>query len=550
MKRATLIPALAGAALAVAGHTAASAETAPAVEAAPPEPLTARTDYHETWGGQFVAKVYTEALGRLPTSEEWRAGVARVTGRSCTRGNLGRFAAEIFASPNYAGLRYSPRAKALTLGRALLNRDPDLARVARWSVALRTRSAGEMAARLARTRAFAALVPRICAAAPYGWDGTSRSPLAWRPTGNFAGGRAIALQRRLDRAGARGGGTVYLDPDAVVTVEAGESIYVPPRVTLATWGVGSRRRYAEMARIVRIEAPDPAHPGLAQLVRIGPRATLRHVWVDGNRPRFARFAEAMNIRVLGSGGRILECRSSDPVGSAGLQLFDGVVRAIAADNLVTAYATSHYRTSRGAERWTDGINVAARRAQVYSNEVVDATDLGIVVFADIRGWRAQLSQVFHNTIVNAGNSAFGALGFEPRAGTGATVPFSAAGEAAAIRDNTLWTSPTAHVHMGLVLGSRAWWGERGNVGRGATAERNRTPEGLELRAGYGIAVDGMDEARVEGNELAVALGPWVRAGCGFVPALVAARPLHTTCADGRARGAIFDAVAGAADDPY
>lgn len=65
-------------------------------------------------------------------------------------------------------------------------------------------------------------------------------------------------------------------------------------------------------------------------------------------------------------------------------------------NLVTAYSSSHFN-----QDWSDGLSVACEHATVQDNTVIDATDVGIVLF---RAYPAvQQSTVADNTILNAGN---------------------------------------------------------------------------------------------------------------------------------------------------
>ncbi|HEX3947341.1 MAG TPA: hypothetical protein VHW47_06525, partial [Acidimicrobiales bacterium] len=78
---------------------------------------------------QYVAKAYTELLGRAPTPSEWAAAVRYFRQAGCSAGSLRRFGDRLVTSKEYR-LDYpvGPRtagAIVLTLYRFVLNREPD-----------------------------------------------------------------------------------------------------------------------------------------------------------------------------------------------------------------------------------------------------------------------------------------------------------------------------------------------------------------------------------------------------------------------------------------
>jgi hypothetical protein len=141
---------------------------------------------------------------------------------------------------------------------------------------------------------------------------------------------------------------------------------------------------------------------------------------------------------------------------------------------------------------------------------------------------AQISTVTGNTIVSAGNSAFGALAFDPLYSPAYPVNPNFTG--ASINANSLWSSPNTHFVIGLAVGSRAWFGTRfsinglistGNIGHGASATHNTTA-GVQTYFGEGVTVSGMESATVQGNTFSAMPIPqsWTNCPTGNVLASV------------------------------
>src|SRR5690606_6494719 len=118
------------------------------------------------------------------------------------------------------------------------------------------------------------------------------------------------------------------------------------------------------------------------------------------------------------GSQVRFSRTDNSRGWSSLLLYGSHERGVACTdalveyNLITAYSSYHYNTSV-SEPWTDGITNACDNATIRYNQIVDASDVAIVSFATGGN---QSSQVYSNTILNAGNSSYGALGFDPNSG--------------------------------------------------------------------------------------------------------------------------------------
>src|SRR6185295_14795595 len=128
---------------------------------------------------------------------------------------------------------------------------------------------------------------------------------------------------------------------------------------------------------------------------------------------------------------------------------------------ITVYSSNHYDGS-----WADGLSLGCENSSVHDNGIVDATDVGIVVFTAYPA--NQRSIVEGNQVISAGNSAYGAYAFDPL-DRGVTPNFTGA----RFSYNSMWTSPNTHFIIGLAVGTRAWF-YNGAVGFGGEFSNNTT----------------------------------------------------------------------------
>jgi hypothetical protein len=135
---------------------------------------------------------------------------------------------------------------------------------------------------------------------------------------------------------------------------------------------------------------------------------------------------------------------------------------------------------------------------------VDASDAAIVVFQG--GTVTQRSIVRNNIILSAGNSAYGALIFDPVF----PVDWSAMNPdftGSSFTQNTLWTGPYTHFDIAIAVGTMAWYYSAGGlIGTGGQAVENTSGQET-IRCNNGIAVDGMLDTTVDGNTLQMELVP-------------------------------------------
>ncbi len=466
--------------------------------------------------GQFVAKLYTEGLGRAPDPAGWSVFLGGIRAAGCSRESLAQAARTIYTSGEF-DMQYPANeyaARVLTLYRGVLNRNAEQQGLDGWAAGLSAHAITwpQVVDAFVAGPEFDGLANSICTSPAttnyFGPVGPPTLPLSGE---GFPDDPAIdlndpeqvttALQRQLRDTARQGGGTVLLKQKVVLRLN--RTLTVPSGVTLMTSGAPTPRSYALQARLERW--------GLfnSEVIRVDPGARLTNVWVDGQvlRPQPQLQRPGMtNIEVEGGNGtEVSGTKVENSFGFSNIQVIgsgEGVPcqNALIASNLVTAYSSSHQPLPGpypdGEPVFADGITVSCEHATVVNNQVVDATDVGIIVFH--AGGANQRSQVYGNTVLSAGNPGYGAYVAE----TGS----HAAGEGIAthgflgtsFHDNTYWTSPNTHVDFGLAVGTRAWWGDLVDLGTGAEFRRNGMA-GNTAVVSTGIVVMGMQNATVQEN---------------------------------------------------
>jgi hypothetical protein len=425
--------------------------------------------------GQFVARHYTEALGVAPAAPEWQAAIVELETAGCERRTLKAFGKALYVSPAYESLDYSNAERVLTAYRGILAREPD---AAGFTTALEFLDAGGLWADWLDTLydgiEFSRLVPVYCG----GGSAGAGTVAAFAVAGQFEPGES--LQTRL--AAARPGEIVSLRPGWVIALHT--TLVIPPGVTLQTAGTPGLSQYARMGRLVR------AAPFDGPLVELGSGAKLVNVWVSGERHVVGPSPRAVNVRLQGDGSEVHAIKSEASAGWTSIAVIgaaDGFpCRAlVVGENLVTNYSGSHESAP------TDGISVSCEDTAVQSNDIVDASDVGIAVFGtEVAGQR---SVVTDNRVIAAGLSAYAALAFLPG---GAADSFAGATMTA----NELWTSPAQHFDIGIAVGSAPWDGEPDTLGTGAVVTNNSTAT-IAANLDAALVVDGMRDATVLGNAL-------------------------------------------------
>jgi uncharacterized protein DUF4214 len=456
---------------------------------------------------QYIAKMYSEIFGRAPDSAAWNSALGYFEPNGCSQRTLTVWGAPFFSSAEFQSLKYDHAATALLLYRAILNREPDSAGYSRYLQLLEDgTSLDAVVSMFFGSSQFSALVPHICGGSSYSFA-TLGGGLAIRiPTSGMGGYENLAeaqLQALLDSAGA--GTAVYLTQQSVVYVT--EPLRIPGGVTLATYGLPAPHEHAKMARLVRASAFDGPMVQINLDDSPGPSGILKNIWVDGQRGKSSTYVHgAINVEIYGGNGAAVEANFiANSLGWSNVHSYgsaDGrsCARNIITNNLITAYPSLHF-----GGNYTDGLSIGCENTLVQGNQIVDATDVGIVVFTAAPA--TQRSTVIANTVVSAGNSAFGALAFDPLYSPKYPVNPNFIG--ASFANNSVWSGPNTHFIIGVAVGSRPWYGSHaiingiastGNIGFGASA-RSNTTAGVQTNFGEAITVSGMDAATVQSNTL-------------------------------------------------
>jgi hypothetical protein len=271
------------------------------------------------------------------------------------------------------------------------------------------------------------------------------------------------------------------------------------------------------------------------LIVMQPGSTVRNVWVDGGRDRFDKKKLPRdpnpiddvypNINYIGGdGGVIRGVRSHAPLSATHIQAYPYPFSSPAApaavyagavlidDDLTTGYAHSHYSDGTPIP-WADGISNHISRAKITRNDIVDPTDVGIVIFSHNND--NQGSTASNNVIVHAGHSAYGSLGFDAHNCT--AVPRTACNfSGPGFTDNLVFAGKNQHADIMLFNGTGAWetfdrataclGADHYNCGTGGRMSGNRTILGdrnQQVQVQAGLVVDGMLDAITSRNRLNV-----------------------------------------------
>lgn len=340
---------------------------------------------------QWVAKMYTEALGRAPSAGEWSFWMAYYSSNACGVSTLSTLGTAIYTGADFLAA-YSPEAssrpqRVIALVRGVYSHDPN---ANDWSAYYTLYADGtltwtQVVSAIFNNGVFGALVvPAVCGASPdYGFGYS-------RPLDVLAGGsRTLAtLQGQLNAAQASCG-IVALRPTELIRAGT-QALTVPACVTLTTAGGPGPSSYASMGRIV----PD----GLTcqvfwcshtAIVSLGRGATLRGVWVDGAGADSGQ-VQLANVETQDTAGAdgttVTGNRLTDPGPNGTAVRLDGFGTTgvpcsgvTVSGNLVTGYAGHRSQDAMGQARWASGITDLCEGATITGNQLVDLTDRGITI---------------------------------------------------------------------------------------------------------------------------------------------------------------------------
>ena len=440
-------------------------------------------------GAQYVGKLFTEGLGRGPGANEYLYYTFHLESDGCTVETLAKITEQFFSSKAFLSLKLAPEYEVMAVYRAVLSRDPTLAEINDYFARVTEEKAAGIAVSLTKTEEFANMLPDIIRGDYYwGANNTEYSPSGIILTTNDF----VKMLNKSQKSGV-----LELEPGTLVLLSRGAT--VPKNVTVTT--KGNPTHYTQQARILRTETF-----GARQLT-CNEGSTISHLWIDGNRSAFPPEEllggnGAACVALVQNNASCISCRVNGSI--AGTHIFgaDAIRGLHIADNLVTCYESDHY------SRISDGITVASTECLIENNTVIDATDVGIILFRFVSpGYEEpQNSVVRNNTILNLGNSAFAGLDIDAWNKQEAKQNFVGT----LFENNALWTSYKAHQHICLSLATLAWHNVIGDEAIGSTMINNYTPDGLHVNCAVVFAGDGCYDLIARGNHINAYIGPWGR----------------------------------------
>lgn len=410
---------------------------------------------------EYIARFYTEALGRLPDQQGWNFWQKQFETKGCNTATFDHFVSFTLQASEFNNIDYNNAEKTLVAYRAVLSREPDAAGFNSWKSKLdRGTPYKDMIAVITASKEFSELTTKICGSSDpnFHFDG---KPLAVQ--GSMS---QEQLQAKLNAA--KPGEVVRIPRGTLVFVEA--RLTVPTGVTLTTEGsegLKGRHAYAKMARIAYRPTAEKIED--ASLVVVQSGANLKNVWVDGQMWNYRDKNGGQTVRIAPNGLEptlVENVRSDNPRAAqnvlANSNKGECLTPITIRSNLVINSANLH-----NSKRWADGIATKCSNTVVEANEVLDASDVALLAFRTY-GAAPQASKIRNNYVLQAGNDAFGGLVTDPLSTKTTPRPYpeclkkSPGNEAncdftgTVFEGNTLWTGKDARFVIGISVGTRAW----------------------------------------------------------------------------------------------
>jgi len=238
--------------------------------------------------------------------------------------------------------------------------------------------------------------------------------------------------------------------------------------------------------------------------------SLERVIVDGNRNQLGAFLgppdenRALVFFVAGENQTVRNSVLENTRSWSSLQLHEasGQCRGGLVENNIVLWAGCDARGNGCApgdppNKWGDGISMPCRETIVRNNLVIDATDVGIVLFG------APGSTAEGNVVAAVSRETFGGVALVDamdlyavsgsRAGRDIVTDY----RGDSVNNNDL-LALGARVHIGVALGPPIWFGPDwlGARSLGPSITNNRLGGGA---FGYGIVSNGSEQARIDGN---------------------------------------------------
>lgn len=428
----------------------------------------------------LLSRLYSETLGRAPDQGGWFAwSNTPLSNSDAIRG--------FYHSAEFTQAKLSDSAKIETLYRSVLGREADFAGKNHWLAYLK------------QTKNFDNVINGFIGSSEFQAIDFSKSFNAAKVTPfSMEWMSEDYLQTLL--CAAKPGDIVKLKPQTLVSVD--HTLSLPPGVTLET--EGDPGHFAEMARFIRTSNFD------APMIQMQSGSNLNHVWVSGYASIFEKTRSGHNLEIVpGVGTSAIANRLDGSTGYTNIWLPGASnyrSNGITGKDLkvLNNFIVGDENSYTDLTRVCDGISIGAEDALVTGNQILNATDGGIVAFAFQGYSNPQHSQIHHNTIANTINSAYGALITDPFFAE----PYGSLGDpeffasrsfnGMEMSQNLLWTSNQAHFNVALSVGTRLWFGEKSYNGAGGVFEGNTTGI-LSANVMYGTIVSGALDVSVMKN---------------------------------------------------
>lgn len=462
---------------------------------------------------QWLGKLYTEVLGCAPDQVSYHRNRDRIAADGCSPSTLSALATDFLTSREFLRKPYDDAQRLLVLWRVALESEPDPTAFAaqRRQLALRRTSWDRLVRSFLASGGFAGNVGRLCSGQRFGWTPSAAIDLPsgtpdpiLRFFGVVGSGSGPDLQRALDRA--RPGQTVWLARSAVIRID--QPVTIPSGVRLATVGQPKPADYAAMARLVRTRTT-----GRATVV-VSPGAVVSNVWVDGQRtaPGVGIDHDSIGLQVNAGAGRtaVVDNRISNPAGWSNMVLaaapgLTSDAPATVTGNLFTGYSTKfHYNETDGTNditrnQWgfADAVSNSYGNTEVARNQMVDVTDVSVVMFKVPASTGHQRSVAHDNVVVNVGNSGWAAFTVDQLAGPGTASDFGGT----EIRHNLVWTSPNASLLTVAGIGTRPWFGDVVGTGRGPVRFVDNTTGGVRINTQSAFMISRLSDVTATGNTI-------------------------------------------------
>jgi len=249
---------------------------------------------------QFIAKMYSEGLGRIPDAISWNYHENAIQN---SFGYFQSFSKDIFKSSEFRNI-YSDttngvgwEARLLCLYRGILNRDPDLVGFTGALTQLKqsVKTWNQIVDEFTSSSEFSTLVSNIISRANngmayYGW--TNNPPIKIHNNGsptnkNYFNGTRKELYNLLNSINDFD--SVQIAPMALIEIDS--TLIIPRNKTLTTAGTPGHLKYAKMGRLAR-----SINLSNKDMIKLLDGSVLKNVWIDGQQSRLGKETLSVSVR--------------------------------------------------------------------------------------------------------------------------------------------------------------------------------------------------------------------------------------------------------------